>query len=161
MYQTDKLMPEAIQPPTTATTTPHTIPQVHVSVLVFNSTGQVLLRRHNAEDAWATFSAPLRQDEYIHAAAARVSHDQLGVRTTAHSIVGCYHEPTTATAPNKIVFTATTALSSDEASQINLRDPDEHSQSTSWWEPHALLSAAGVDNTVKNYFSPTPWNKIM
>ena len=159
MYQTDQLMPEAIQPSTTATTTPHTIPQVHVSVLVFNSAGQVLLRRHNADDAWTTFSAPLRQDEYVHTAAARVAHDQLGVRTTAHSIVGCYHEPSTNSAPNKIVFTTTTAPSNDEASQINLRDAGE--TITSWWEPHALLSAAEVDGTVKNYFSPTPWNKIM
>ena len=130
---------------------------------MFDHEGKVLLTRRSHNDRWVTAGGPLREHEFVGTAATRLAMDLLAVRLSPHRVLGCYHEPSRnrQEQPNKIKFAVASTLSPEMANQINLRRAEGEGAELQWWEPATLLAASTVAPSVKNYFSPTPWNRIL
>ena len=134
-------------------------PTVHVDLIAFDNSGRVLLIRQDPGVPWSTPRVSLNAHERIPQAAQRAALETLRLRVATEKTLGCYHEPSAdESTANKLSFAVTTTLSPAAHQQINTRDTDPELH---WWEPSTLLGASAVSSTVKNYFSPTPWNKIV
>lgn len=139
-------------------------PVVEADLVVFDHEGRVLLVRDSPNDSWTTPGGALQDHEYVHAAAARIARGALGISFYPQRVLGCYQEASmdiADNAPGKIKFAVSTTLEPDAARRVNLRSPEGSGAELHWWEPPSLLAASDVAPPVKNYFSPTPWNKVL
>ena len=138
-------------------------PVVEVDVIVFDHEGKVLLTRRSQNDQWVTAGGVLRDHEFVGASATRLGMELLGIHLSPHCVLGCYHEPSPhrGEQPSKIKFVVTSTISPEMVAQVNLRGAEGQDAEAHWWEPATLLAASSVSPSVKNYFSPTPWNKIL
>jgi colanic acid biosynthesis protein WcaH len=132
-------------------------------LLIFNTSGQVLLGLRNNEPAKNTWFVPggkVRINEKIHDAVRRITKQELGQELSATSDLGVYHHTYSNNFANDhhgthyIVFAVNIVLDKD----IELKTDDQHSK-LEWWDIEKLVAHPDVHSFTKNYFHPAPWNK--
>ena len=138
-------------------------PTVEIDLVVFDSNGRVLLVRTSPNDDWATPCGNLLANEYVHTGSARIARDMLGIAFCPQRVLGCYQETGdgSSNVPGKIKFAVSTTLEGSSVRRINLHLSEGMNGETHWWEPATVLAARDVAPATKNFFTPSPWNKIL
>ena len=141
-------------------------PIVSIDLIIFNNEGNVLLGKRKNEPAkefWFVPGGRLRKNESNRTALERIADEELGTsfQGDEFSLSGAYnHIYNNNFKHNKfgthyICFAYSLILDKP----LNPIKDDQHTEFI-WLNPIDVMKNPQVHSNVKNYFHPTPWNKI-
>tara|TARA_Y100001958_G_scaffold118574_1_gene85627 strand:+ start:951 stop:1502 length:552 start_codon:yes stop_codon:yes gene_type:complete len=146
---------------------------ISADLLVFNDAGKVLLGKRTGEPAKDTWFVPggrVRINESFPAAVRRIVVQELGIIIDNQTPeehrpkpAGVYHQTYSNNFDNDdfgahyitFAYTLTLINASNEIPKTDY----QHSE-FKWWSIEDLIASPDVHIYCKNYFHPTPWNKI-